>query len=324
MKKLMMVAAASVAAWCSWGAQRISVKEVANHYPWDGKVDCVFTLSGMVLGKGYLYDGVFELSVKKNGETIRRVVTNDVTVVDGTYTNTFDCTALFGAGYYPNGGISVELVRKLDGVQLWANGPYFAKYNVGATQPEDAGYYFWWGDTVGYQRNAGDTGWISVKTGAAFTFTGSNCSTFGKDVTWLRNNGWIDANSHLETAHDAARIHWGETWRIVTDEELQKIVDTSYCTHTWTNNWNGTGVAGCVVKGVQSGYTDKSIFLPVGGYGDGSAINYRDSECHYTSSTPYTGWSGSAWLLYCTKNEFRRGTMDNPYGRTVRPVRSAQ
>jgi hypothetical protein len=37
-------------------------------------------------------------------------------------------------------------------VQLWENGPYWATTNIGAEKPEDYGYYFWWGDTVGYKR----------------------------------------------------------------------------------------------------------------------------------------------------------------------------
>ncbi len=40
----------------------------------------------------------------------------------------------------------------LGGVQLWVNGPYWAECNVGAITPEEYGYYFWWGDTVGYKR----------------------------------------------------------------------------------------------------------------------------------------------------------------------------
>ena len=46
----------------------------------------------------------------------------------------------------------------LGGVQLWENGPYWAECNVGATNPEEYGYYFWWGDTVGYTRSGGTLG----------------------------------------------------------------------------------------------------------------------------------------------------------------------
>ena len=38
-----------------------------------------------------------------------------------------------------------------EGVQLWENGPLWAKTNVGANSPTETGYYFWWGDTLGYK-----------------------------------------------------------------------------------------------------------------------------------------------------------------------------
>ena len=47
-----------------------------------------------------------------------------------------------------------------NGVQLWAGGPYWSYYNVGATTPEGSGYYFWWGGTVGYRL--GGARWKSV------------------------------------------------------------------------------------------------------------------------------------------------------------------
>ena len=65
---------------------------------------------------------------------------------------------------YPNVTLFAELELE-DGVQLWANGPYFAKANVGATEPKGSGYYFWWGDTVGYEQVGGK--WVSVKDGSA-------------------------------------------------------------------------------------------------------------------------------------------------------------
>ncbi len=69
------------------------------------------------------------------------------------------------------------------GVQLWSGGPYFAECNVGATKPEESGYYFWWGDTVGYKRNGNS--WDAVdgsKTGFTFWasyYYGSYCPTYG-------------------------------------------------------------------------------------------------------------------------------------------------
>jgi len=320
MKKLMMVVAATVAAWSSWGAESISVDEVTNHYPWDGKVDCVVTLGGAE--GGYQYKGAFQLSVKKGGETVRRVVTNDLGTADGVYTNTFDCTKLFGEGLYPNGGITVALVKQLGGVQLWADGPYFAEYNVGASKPEEYGYYFWWGDTVGYKRNAADDGWVSSKDGVtSFSFSSGNCPTYNKTLDQLTSAGYIDGTGNLVAAYDAATAQLGAPWRMPTNAEIEKLVDTSYCTRTWTSDWNGTGVAGYVVTGVQSGYTDKSIFLSVAGYGADSSLGATGTLGNYWSSTPYSGNTGSVLILYFYSSYFGRGDGRRYEGQSVRPVR---
>ena len=95
------------------------------------------------------------------------------------------------------------------GVQLWENGPYWAECNVGATRPEEYGYYFWWGDTVGYSRSGGawnDYGegdgsgyysgvtWVS-STGEQMSsspFVNSSCPTYGKDNSALLSAGYID------------------------------------------------------------------------------------------------------------------------------------
>ena len=68
-------------------------------------------------------------------------------------------------------------------VQLWEGGPYWATTNIGAENPEDYGYYFWWGDTVGY-TNTG-SGWISVKDGTIISFSdsGTAASTCGKGTS---------------------------------------------------------------------------------------------------------------------------------------------
>lgn len=97
-----------------------------------------------------------------------------------------------------------------DGVQLWENGPYWAECNVGATNPEEYGYYFWWGDTVGY-TNTG-SGWVSVKDGASISFadSGTAASTYGKDNSALLSEGWIDSTGNLVASHDAATAHLGE------------------------------------------------------------------------------------------------------------------
>ena len=58
---------------------------------------------------------------------------------------------------------------------------------MGASKPEEYGYCFWWGDTVGY-TNTG-SGWISVKDGTSILFknSGTAASTDGKDNSALQS-----------------------------------------------------------------------------------------------------------------------------------------
>ena len=82
------------------------------------------------------------------------------------------------------------------GVQLWKNGPYWAECNVGATKPEEYGYYFWWCDTVGYRRE--NDAWVAVDGSTSdFRLNGINTPTDAEfsalidncDRTWTTVNG---------------------------------------------------------------------------------------------------------------------------------------
>lgn len=216
---------------------------------------------------------------------------------------------------------SVSIVRL--GVRLWADGPYWAECNVGATKPEEYGYYFWWGDTVGYKRNARNNDWVSVKDGASFSFSYENCSTHDKKDSWLQSAGYIDATGNLVAAHDAATAHLGALWRMPTQEEFVSLITN--CTSTWTTR---NGVYGRLVTG-KGAYSSKSIFLSAAGDGSDSylrhlASNGYDSEGCYWSSTSsyrYTGDSSEAAAVIIRSNNFMRSNRDRYDGYTVRPVR---
>ena len=180
--------------------------------------------------------------------------------------------------------------KQLGGVQLWEGGPYWAECNIGATKPEESGYYFWWGDTVGYKRNGSK--WDAAdgsKTG--FSFTQENCPTEGMDNAQLQDAGYVDWNGqdgfydggNLVAAHDAATAHLGAPWRMPTADEISTLVYD--CDWEWTKV---NGVFGRKVKG-RGAYASKQIFLPAAGYGSGSNIQYsflNSSKCgHYWSST---------------------------------------
>ena len=213
-------------------------------------------------------------------------------------------------------------------VQLWEGGPLWATRNIGAKKPEDSGYYFWWGDTVGYTRSGGTwtadyyysgVTWVS-STGAEMStspFLSSSCPTYNKDNSELLSAGYIDSTGNLTAAHDAAQVHLGGSWRMPTHQEQQDLIDK--CDWIWTTQNN---VNGYIVRG-RGDYDTNSIFLPCAGYGYGTSLRYSGSYGYYWSSVPRSDYYYDAYGLF-----FDSGYLDAYYyhsrdcGLSVRPVQS--
>lgn len=111
---------------------------------------------------------------------------------------------------------------------------------MGASKPEDSGYYFWWGDTVGYTREGGTrgSGDYSFVTWVSSVGTRMSCSPFCSS-TWptdcksnaqLLSVGYIDATGNLAAKCDAATVHLGAPWRMPSDTEISAL--ESNCTTT--------------------------------------------------------------------------------------------
>ena len=198
-------------------------------------------------------------------------------------------------------------------VQLWEDGPYWATTNIGAEKPEDYGYYFWWGDTVGYKRE--NDKWVaSDGSNSDFSFSSDNTPTYEKSISTLKYKGWITSDGVLAPEHDAANIHWGNGWRMPTKDEFDALL--SNCDWTWTKQ---SGVNGYVVKG-RGAYASNSIFLPAAGYGRGTSLNDSGSDGNYWSSVPYSD-SGYAWNLgFYSRDHNTYSYGCRYYGRSVRPV----
>ena len=192
-------------------------------------------------------------------------------------------------------------------VQLWSGGPYWADTNIGAEKPWEYGYYFWWGDTVGYKRQ-GDTWVASNGSKSDFSFEDSNTPTFSMSMAELLSEGWITSDNILTREHDAAHIHWGGDWRMPTGQELDNLM--SKCDLTWATM---NGVNGYVVRG-RGAYVSASIFLPYAGTSDDSA----GWMGHYWSSVPTSGNNG-AWYLYVS-GRHGTGSIFRFLGLSVRPV----
>ncbi len=198
-------------------------------------------------------------------------------------------------------------------VQLWAGGPYWATTNIGADEPWDYGYYFWWGDTVGYKRES--DAWVaSDGSNSNFSFNSANVTTRGKSVADLLGEGWITANGVLASEHDAAQAHWGGVWRMPTNQELSDLI--SNCNWTWTTTNSVSGYIVCG-KGV---YSSNRIFIPasgLGGLSSATSFSRAGSYGYIWSSAPY---SDGAWSLDFGSDYKGTYKEERHYGLSIRPV----
>ena len=297
----------------------VTVVTAQQRYPWNGLVDITVTIEGSA-------EGVAECvctfaatnAATKAAIPVGHITQNGTDMGSGTvWTRKFiwDAKADVGAVKIDDFALTVDVEIPLGGVQLWENGPYWAECNVGASKPEECGYYFWWGDTVGYKRNASNDGWVSVKDDTGFSFSSGNCPTYNKSISQLQSAVYIDSTGNLVAAHDAATVHLGAPWRMPTDAEFSALINN--CDTEWTTR---NGVSGRLVKG-RGAYASKSIFLPAAGGGDDSVLYSLGSGGYYWSSTPFLDYSDRAWDLlfgsglFCRSGSYRSG------GQSVRPVR---
>ena len=310
MKKLMMsIVAAMAMGVMAEITNTVKVTKFHQSYPYSGKATVNYTVGG-ALPEG----AVAEITLNTDDARATFIQEN---IVTGANTFMIDFASSFGGALLlTNASFVVTIAEKLGGVQLWANGPYWAECNVGASKPEEYGYYFWWGDTVGY-TNTG-SGWISVKDGTSISFSssGTAASTYYKSNSQLQSAGYIDSTGNLVAVHDAATAHLGAPWRMPTDAEFSALIEN--CTTTWITT---NGVSGCLVTGTGA-YANRSIFLPAAGYGHDSNLYGTGADGHYWSSTPDSDNSDYTLGLIFSSSDISRSYYGYRYsGRSIRPVR---
>ncbi len=300
----------------------VKVTKFHQSYPYTSKATVEYTVGGTLPA-----NAVAEIIINTDDASATFVQSN---IVAGANSYVIDFASSFGGALLLTNAsfvVTISEAAELGGVQLWENGPYWAECNVGATKPEDYGYYFWWGDTVGYTRSGGTWNddyyyysgvtWVS-STGQQMSsspFLDSSCPTYGKTNSELQSAGYIDSTGNLVAAHDAATAHLGAPWRMPTSDEIQALVDN--CTTTWITT---NGVSGRLVTG-KGNYANRSIFLPAAGYGNDSSLYCPGSYGRYWSSTPFPDDSYNAWSLFFSSSNFYRIFSSRCYGRSVRPVR---
>ena len=188
------------------------------------------------------------------------------------------------------------------------SGTLWAACNVGATNPEDYGDYFAWGETKGY--NAGKTSFDRstykwCKDGDDYAIT--------KYCTEKRYNhdGITDNKTELEPEDDAAYVNCGPEWRMP-----RELFNDNYTT---TKGTKLNGVYGFKITSKTNG---NSIFLPAAGYRHAGSF-FHENEGFYWSRTlyylPHCAWR---MKIYNTGMEFEDS--GRSWGGSVRPVRLSE
>ena len=197
------------------------------------------------------------------------------------------------------------------------SGTLWATCNVGASSPEDYGYYFAWGETVPFDENGKTTfDWSTYKwcnsSSSSMTKYCSN-SSYG-------NNGFTDDKTELEPEDDAAYVNWGSAWRMPSIAQYSELLYSNYTTTEWTTQ---NGVYGRKITSKMEGYEGNSVFLPAAGYRYDSSLYNAGSYGYYWSRTLDSDNPSTAWYLYFYSSYIFPISDGNGryHGLAVRPVR---
>ena len=197
------------------------------------------------------------------------------------------------------------------------SGLLWATCNVGASEPEECGDYFAWGET----KPKSDYSWNTYKWGSDERQLTKYCtdSGYGKD-------GFTDNKTTLDLADDAARANWGGQWRMPTKEDFEELINNTSSKWISDAKWISPriGGSGYVFTASNGNY----LFLPDAGCRYGK-LPGRDGSPGYWSSSLGTECPDGAYYLFfdpdlvhvqgdrCRINENDCRLI----GRPVRPVR---
>lgn len=125
------------------------------------------------------------------------------------------------------------------------SGTKWANMNVGSNSPEEYGNYYAWGE---------------IKPNKASAYTLDNYKWLDSSTSGMSKYNKEDGKMTLDLEDDAAHVVMGGNWHIPSSAQCAEFLDNT--TSSWTNDYNGTGVAGMVFTSKANG---NSIFFPAAG-----------------------------------------------------------
>ena len=178
----------------------------------------------------------------------------------------------------------------------------WASFNVGASKPEEIGYFFAYGEIEPKEQYSWDNYKWYKDEGYYEGYT-KYCLDASNGF-----KGYMDGKSVLDPEDDAAHVHLGGKWRMPTREELTELREN--CT------WTVKTINGQQGRLVTSKVNQNSIFLPFTGYKFGSVYTDLFQGWYWSSTTSYN----DAIYLYITSSSVTVGLGERRDGQVIRPV----
>ncbi len=197
------------------------------------------------------------------------------------------------------------------------SGTKWASFNLGATKPEEYGYYYAWGET----EPKASYSWSNYKwcKGTDHTLT-KYCTDSSSGY-----EGFVDNKTKLDLSDDAARVNLQGYFRTPTCDEMKELFENSSV--EWTNSYHGTGEAGYILTSNVPGYTNNSVFLPFAGDSrgnQGQIGNYMMSETTGCVPQGFNSMYLKSDIIYGGGYMNRIHVGSKAEGTTIRPVYPTQ
>ena len=202
---------------------------------------------------------------------------------------------------YTNETSSITFNKKVEPIPEGAvdlglpSGTLWATCNVGASSPEEYGNYYAWGELSAES----DYSWETYRFGSASPFS--------------KYDG--DGKTELELEDDVAHAVMGGSWHMPTSAQCRELIDNT--TSAWTDDYNGTEVAGTVFTSTAN---TNSIFIPAAGYYNGTSPDDVGRFFDLWSTGLHPSNHYNAIYLFFGSNDFNLDDNDRCYGFSVRGV----
>ena len=183
------------------------------------------------------------------------------------------------------------------------SGTKWATHNIGATNPEDAGLYFSFGEVEPYDPEK-DYKWLDNGSYTKYTIKANSTG----DI--------VDNKVTLDSEDDAATINWGDNWRTPSPQDVNELIQ--YAVSLELEEINSK-------KCVKLGYSNGNyLVLPLAGMClFGNVGLYTNTNGYYlTNSIDFSNTSNESLVVAVTKTG-NASIVSNSRGKvafSVRPV----